>query len=86
MNKMREAFENLFISGTSDMSNDEETFYVFSQGYRAAIVTEKPVGSPLTEGVRKRIFWEGFWAAFCHPVMIYGYGFAAGFVVRGLVA
>ena len=31
-------------------------------------------------------FWDGFWSAFRHPVLVYGYGFAAGFVVRGLVA
>jgi len=35
---------------------------------------------------KQRPFWDGFWSAFRHPVLIYGYGFATGFVVRGLVA
>lgn len=34
---------------------------------------------------KRRMFWDGFWCAFRHPVMIYGFGFAAGFVVRGWV-
>lgn len=33
----------------------------------------------------QRPFWIGFWSVFRHPVMIYGFGFAAGFVVRGWV-
>lgn len=33
----------------------------------------------------KRMFWDGFWSAFRHPMMIYGLGFTAGFVVRGLI-
>lgn len=46
----------------------------------------KMLGSPLTPEAKRRAFWDGFWSAFRHPVLIYGYGFAAGFSVRGLIA
>ena len=35
---------------------------------------------------KRRMFWDGFWCAFRHPVMIYGFGFfTAGFIVRGWI-
>ncbi len=32
----------------------------------------------------RRPFWDGFWSTLRHPLLVYGYGFAAGFAVRGL--
>lgn len=34
---------------------------------------------------RREAFWVGFWAAFSHPVLVYGFGFAAGFVAHALL-
>lgn len=43
------------------------------------------LGSPITQRVKKRLFWINFWKLFKHPAMIYMYGVVLGLTLHSIL-